>query len=129
MRRAQGRSAAGRSATSPAARAILLALAACAALPALAGELLVEGPVLDVEPLLETRWHEARVGDCTPARPTRPDPVALLAWDLRVDCRTERRAEEVTTGYRVVYEWEGRRHTRVMDAPPGETVTLRVRLD
>jgi hypothetical protein len=106
-------------------------LAALLVLPTLApgAELRVEGRVLAATPVTETRTRTERVGDCTPRRPAGDDVVALLAFDLRADCRTVRRDETVTLGWRVRYEWDGRVHERVLDERPGETLTLRVRLD
>ncbi|HSG88310.1 MAG TPA: hypothetical protein VLA56_03805 [Pseudomonadales bacterium] len=119
----------GRRVRVPRSTATLLCAALAVGGPVLGAELLVEGRVVRVEPLTSTRQVAEQVGDCEPERPHGGDLVALLAWDLRADCRTRTTQVQVVEGYRVYYEWEDRIHDRVMDEAPGDTLTLRVRVD
>lgn len=104
----------------------LLWLGSLAALPARAAEMLVEGEVVQVVPL-----DGAGGVSHPPCQPPRPagDPglIELLEWDLRARCPATAAAQQ-TAGYQVYYRWDGRTYSRIMDRPPGDTVTLRVRL-
>lgn len=103
--------------------ALLLLLAGSA--PAAAEEMLVQGEIVSVEPVLAA--GASRADDaCRPPQPSADAALTeLLAWDLRVDCP---RAPRVT-GYRVSYRWDGRTYEQVMREPPaGDTISLRVRL-
>ncbi len=97
---------------------------------ATARELIVHGNVVEVQPIASSRQVAGPPSNCH-TRPLSPhDSLAnLLAWDLRAGCPTVYHNEASITGYRVVYEWDGRVYTRVMREPPGETVTLRVSVD
>ena len=94
-----------------------------------AGELVVEGRVVRVVPIHGHETVATRVGDCEPERPG-PDAslVTILAWDLKADCRTERRPVDVVQGYRVYYEWDDRMFETVMSEAPADTIPLRVRV-
>ena len=109
----------------------LFALTLCmgSALAATPAELIVEGTVVQSEPVMATRRVSEQVGDCDPIRPT-PGAGLLdvLRWDLRADCRTEWREEEYVDGWRVWYAWEDEVYSRVMDERPGETVRLKLTL-
>lgn len=95
------------------------------AAPVLAGEMRVQGEVVDVVPLAGA----APAGPSVSCQPPRPGAgaglAALLAWDLRVDCPA---AAAPVAGYRVYYRWDGRTYSQVMRERPGATVPLRVRL-
>ena len=92
-------------------------------------ELVVEGMVVQSEPVMATRRVSERVGDCDPARPAAgAGLLAVLRWDLRAECRTEWREEEYVDGWRVWYAWEDEVYSRVMDERPGETVRLKLTL-
>ena len=94
---------------------------------ATAGEIVVQGHVLDVPPITSSRQVAETARDCHPPPPPRHDDLAeLLAWDLKITCPTIYRSEETITGYQVRYEWDDRVYSRVMHEPPGDTVTLRV---
>jgi len=97
-------------------------LAAC--LNAHAGELRVEAPVVNIEPIA---GPERLVENC----PEKPEAglTATLRWDLGVSCSTTRIASEQVSGYRVFYRWDNRVYSQVMDHNPGATVPLRVSLD
>ena len=95
-----------------------------------ARELMVHGNVIEVQPITSNRQIAAAPSNCH-AQPAAPHHslADLLAWDLRAGCPEVYRSETSVTGYRVVYEWDGRTHTRIMREPPGETLALRVRVD
>ncbi len=90
-----------------------------------AQELRVSAPVLSVEPITA----EAQP-ICDVAAPEyNAGLAAALRWDLRGRCR-EVKGPPVVTGYAVEYEWDGRRFTTVMPAPPkGDRLALRLRID
>ncbi len=91
--------------------------------------LIVDGRVVNSEPVLSERRYEVEEGDCAPVRPAPgASLVDVLRWDLRADCRTVWRTEEYVDGWRVWYEWEDEVYTRVVDEQPGETVPLRLTL-
>jgi len=101
----------------------LLVFAALAAEPVRAGEMLVQGDVVEVVPIMTAA---APGTGCQPAKPPAgADLVTVLRWDLRRECGAGVPAGEIS-GYRVRYRWDGRVYSRVMAQPPGETVTLRV---
>lgn len=112
--------------------AALLLLSAAGLAPALmAAEMRVQGRIVDVVPMTASAAVDH---GRTPCHPPRPGPGAdlddLLAWDLRVDCPGTSRQAPRITGYRVIYEWDGRTYEQVMRQPPaGNTISLRVRLD
>lgn len=111
-------------------RHLAMSIAAAAALVCAiaveAGEMIVHGRVVDVEPLTTSASPDSR-RDCQPPRPEAGAGLAaLLAWDLRVDCPPAAPVPRVT-GYRVYYQWDGRTYSRVMAERPGATIPLRVR--
>jgi hypothetical protein len=92
-----------------------------------AAEMVVQGEVVDVVPITDSA--RATSGDCHPRKPPADAGlVELLEWDLRTTCDAEPSSARIS-GYRVYYRWDGRTYSRVMPEPPGETVSLRVRLD
>jgi hypothetical protein len=92
-----------------------------------AREMQVEGDVVRVIPLTASSVVVERSGDCAPVKPIgQADLAALLAWDLRADCHTQRRKVEVQDGYRVYYRWDERVYSVVMTERPGPTIPLRV---
>ena len=92
-------------------------------------ELVVDGRVVNSEPVLAERRYAVEEGDCAPARPA-PGAglVDVLRWDLRADCRTAWRTEEYIEGWRVWYQWEDEVYSSVFDEKPGKTVPLRLTL-
>jgi len=106
---------------------LMLAATPSASRTALAAEMVVQGEVVDVVPITGS----ARAGqvDCHPPKPA-PGAglVELLQWDLRADCTADS-ARQDASGYRVYYRWDGRTYSQVMREPPGDTVSLRVRLE
>ena len=91
-----------------------------------AGELRVQAPVIDVEPLTEPAMEM----EYCDQRPADGSSLAdLLAWDLGLNCRTERIESAIVTGYRVFYRWDDRVYSQVMSSAPGNTIPLKVRLD
>jgi hypothetical protein len=111
-------------------RSIVLVLLTLVSGSAAARDLIVQGTVVEVQPITSSRQIAESPSSChaQPAVP-RNDLADLLAWDLRAGCPTVYRSEQSITGYRVVYEWDDRVYTRVMRQPPGETVALRVSVD
>lgn len=106
--------------------ALLVLAAICAASPAHARELQVRAPVIDVEPVTEPALE---VEHC-PEKPGNGSGLAaLMAWDLGLDCRTERIDSDRVTGYRVFYRWDDRVYSQIVSSRPGSTIPLTVRLD
>lgn len=93
---------------------------------AFAGELRVSAPVIDVEPIPGPASEVQRCDGKPSASASLAD---LLAWDLGLNCRTERVESATVTGYRVFYRWDDRVYSQVMSSAPGPTIPLRVRLD
>ncbi len=94
---------------------------------AFAGEFVVEGQVLQVDPIVEQHTQQVATGNCNPVKPRRHTSLSeLLEWDLRPECRMRNRVDEVVTGYKVHYEWDNRRWETVTREPPGDTIALRV---
>ena len=92
-----------------------------------AGEMLVHGKVVRVEPINARSQVVEYAGDCEPAKPSNDtDMVALLAWDLRVGCRATSHDGEAGEGYRVFYRWDDRVYNTVMTDRPADTIPLRV---
>lgn len=63
---------------------------------------------------------------CPIVKPRSSDLVATLRWDL---CTPPEPQPDPITRYRVYYEWDDQVYERVVDARPGPTVPVRVRLD
>lgn len=100
-------------------------MAIAAAGTALAGELTVSAPVVDVEPV---RAPPTSVEYCDD-KPAGASLAQTLAWDLGLKCRTEFIESAEVTGYRVFYRWDDRVYSQVMAAAPGATIPLSVKLD
>lgn len=96
------------------------------AVPAGAGEMLVQGEVVRVVPIHGQSQVVDHLGECNGEKPSSGDLAALLAWDLRAGCRTVTRSVDVVEGYRVYYRWDGRLYKTVMAEPPTDTIPLRV---
>ena len=92
---------------------------------ALAGELKVQAPVVDVEPIKAPATSVEYCDD----KPEDGSLAQTLAWDLGLNCRVERIESTAVTGYRVFYRWDDRVYSQVMAAAPGATIPLTVRLD
>ena len=114
----------------PVASITVVTVLVLAAINARAGELYVQGRVVDVVPVYGSRTVMAPPSDCRnpPRPPLEAGLVALLRWDMQPACGAVRRTEQTITGYRVSYEWENRIYSRVMSEPPGETMTLRLKV-
>lgn len=102
-----------------------------------AAEMVVQGDVVRVVALSDIDAVSASstagaasgaAGCATPRPPAEAGLAAVLAWDLRLGCAASRSAG-AASGYRVTYRWDGRTYSRVMDHDPGDTVSLRVRID
>ncbi|MDZ7668166.1 MAG: hypothetical protein U5Q16_01660 [Gammaproteobacteria bacterium] len=116
---------------------LLLAVWSMAAVPLQirAGEMQVQGRIIDVVPVGQTHGSSSGALACQPQRPdSRAGLAALLAWDLRTQCSGRPAArpasEDGVSGYRVYYRWDGRTYQHVVRQPPaGDTISLRVRVD
>lgn len=105
---------------------VLLLLVLCG-VHTYAGEMLVQGKVVRVEPINARSQVVEYAGDCEPAKPSSDsDLVALLGWDLRVGCRATSRDVDAVEGYRVFYRWDDRVYNTVMTDRPADTIPLRV---
>jgi hypothetical protein len=106
---------------------VIVASFAWLPLAAPAAEMIVQGEVIDVVPVAESTARPAAPAvDCHPAKPRHgANLLELLEWDLRVRCPAP---AGTASAYRVYYRWDGRTYSRIMREPPGETVSLRVRV-
>lgn len=104
---------------------ILASILAFTASVATAGELNVQAPVVDVEPIKAAATSVEYCAD----KPVNGTLSQILAWDLGLNCREERVESSAITGYRVFYRWDDRVYSQVMAAAPGATIPLTVRLD
>lgn len=90
------------------------------------GQLQVRAPVIDVEPVTEPAMEVEHCAD----KPASGAGLAdTIAWDLGLDCRTERIASDRITGYRVFYRWDDRVYSQMMPNAPGSTIALQITLD
>ncbi len=105
-------------------RSLCCALALLAGV-AQAGELRVRAPVVDVAPITAP----AEVVEHCDDKPTNGKLSALLAWDLGLNCRTERIESSEVTGYRVFYRWDDRVYSQIMASAPGATIPLKVSIE
>jgi len=99
-------------------------------------------PVVNVEPVIETRYEPVSRRVCT-----EPDAAArefsevaatigedirrqARLWQQQQRCRTvtEQRAREDITGYRVTYKYGGRTDTTRLSYDPGERMPVNVNL-
>ena len=91
-----------------------------------AGELRVNAPVVNVEPVLAP---PTQIEEC-PAKPSHSAGlIATLQWDLAVHCRLRTVASDTISGYRVFYEWDNRTYSRIMSTEPSGTIVLNVSID
>ena len=105
---------------------MLAAVLMTTVVPAFAGSLTVQAPVVDVQPVTEPAREVQRCD----ARPDSSSGLAAtIAWDMGLNCHTERVETGRVTGYRVFYRWDDRVYNRVMAQAPGSTIPLTVRLD
>lgn len=103
-----------------------LTLLLCAASVTDARELQVRAPVIDVEPVTEPGLE---VEHCPDKPADGVSLAAIMAWDLGLDCRSERIDSGRVAGYRVFYRWDDRVYSQVMSSRPGSTIPLTVTLD
>lgn len=91
-------------------------------------EFQAEADVVSVEPIIRYQTISRRADHCI-ARPRRDAGlVALLAWDLAAgECRHNER-REIIEGYRVTYQWDGRRYHQTMTDDPGKTLRVAIRV-
>ena len=92
---------------------------------ALAGELRVQAPVVDVEAISAPPMRVEHCDD----KPVNASLSRIMAWDLGLGCRTELVSSDAITGYRVFYRWDDRVYSQVMTSRPGATIPLKVRID
>jgi len=110
---------------------LALALVTAAVLHApLAGAavLTVDAPIVAVKPIFKVAEPICDV----PRPPRSAGLVAALRWDVKGRCRAPdvEDAQDEPTGYRVEYEWDGRRlSTDVRDKPLGKTLPLKLRIN
>ena len=105
--------------------AIAVLMAILGAGTAMAGELRVQAPVVDVEPISAP---PTRIEHCDD-KPLNGGLAQTLAWDLGLNCREELLESGAITGYRVFYRWDDRVYSQVMAAAPGDTIPLKIRID
>jgi uncharacterized protein YcfJ len=99
-------------------------------------------PVVNVEPVIETRYEPVSRQVCTePDAAAREfnEVAATIGEDIRRQARlwqqqkrcktvTEQRAREDITGYRVTYKYGGRTDTTRLSYDPGERMPVNVNL-
>ena len=85
----------------------------------------VDAPILDVQPIVEPA-----VLVCDGKAPPRSAGLAAtLRWDLHERCRATN-TESTVSGYRVEYQWDGRRFSTTMrDKPLGKTLPLELQIN
>ena len=87
-----------------------------------------EADVVSVEPIVRHETIVRRAKHCV-VRPHRDAGlVALLTWDLAVGACGHREQREIIEGYRVTYQWDGRRYHQTMAHDPGTTLRVAVRV-
>jgi uncharacterized protein YcfJ len=92
-------------------------------------EFIADADVLSVEPIVRYQTVTRRAEHCV-ARPQRDAGlVALLSWDLAAGECSRREQREIIEGYRVTYQWDGRRYHQTMAEHPGSTLRVAVRLE
>jgi len=90
-----------------------------------AGVLTVDAPIVAVRPIFKVAEPICDV----PRPPRSAGLVAALRWDLKERCRASGVQDELN-GYRVEYEWDGRRFTTdVADKPVGDTLPLKLSIN
>lgn len=88
-------------------------------------QLRVEAPIVGVHPITEGGAPVCDVGP--PQRAA--GLAATLRWDLYGRCRPAE-TKATVTGYRVTYEWDGRRFDTVLaQRPEGDTLALQLRIN
>lgn len=113
--------------------ALVLALTLLGPAIALSAERVVYGKVLAVEPLQHN--DDSATGSCelVPKPPTSVGLSELLAWDLIDRPQAEQRCQAAlgqrVQGYRVTYEWNGRRFEDIFPTRPGRHVPLTLQID
>jgi len=106
-------------------RRYLLALLSVAAITqANAAELTVQAEVINVEPVTAAA---TQIEEC----PDKPQGglATTLRWDLGLTCTTRRVASDRIEGYRVFYRWDDRVHSRIMATPPGDHISLSLKIN
>ena len=106
-------------------KVVVVLLTLVAAAGAAAGELRVQAPVVDVEPISAP---PTRIEHCDD-KPLNGSLAQTMAWDLGLNCREEVLQSGAITGYRVFYRWDDRVYSQVMAAAPGATIPLKIRID
>lgn len=113
--------------------ALLLSLMLFGPATAISAERLVYGKVLAVEPLQHHDDSATSSCELAPKPPTSVGLSALLAWDLIDRPQAEQRCQAALAqriqGYRVTYEWNGRRFEDIFPTRPGRHVPLTLQID
>lgn len=107
----------------------LSAIALSCLLPALgssavAAEIQVQAPVVNVEPI---PGPSRQIEECPP-KPAN-GLAATLGWDLGLSCTSRTLASDRIDAYRVFYRWDDRVHSQIMDSNPGSSVALTLKLN
>ncbi len=85
----------------------------------------VWGKVISATPIVESQHIPPDASSCNQPKPRRDEGLsALLAWELASDCRAT--SIEHVAGYKVRYEWAGKRFTTQRRTEPGERIPLTV---
>ncbi len=91
-------------------------------------EFVADADVLSVEPIMRYQTVTRRAEHCI-ARPHHDAGLAaLLAWDLAAGACAQREQQETVEGYRVTYQWDGRRYHQTMAEHPGTTLPVAIRV-
>ncbi|MGI9325356.1 MAG: hypothetical protein ACR2PZ_09075 [Pseudomonadales bacterium] len=113
--------------------ALLLSLTIFGPATAFSAERLVYGKVLTVEPLPNTDESASQSCELVPKPPSSVGLSELLSWDLINRPQAEQRCQAALAqriqGYRVTYEWNGRRFEDVFPTRPGRHVPLTLQID
>jgi uncharacterized protein YcfJ len=91
-------------------------------------EFLADADVLAVEPIMRYQTVTRRADHCI-TRPHRTAGLmALLTWDLAAGECSHREQTEIIEGYRVTYQWNGRRYHQTLAERPGTTLPVTIRV-
>ena len=110
-------------------RAVRLAWLCClvgVATPVLGAEFVTEAEVVSVEPIVRYQTIARRAEHCVTRPHRNAGLVAVLSWDLAAGECSRREQREIIEGYRVTYQWDGRRYHQTMAEHPGTTLPVAI---
>ena len=94
----------------------------------LGAEFVTDAEVVSVEPIVRYQTIERRAEHCVTRPHRNAGLVALISWDLAAGECARREQREIIDGYRVTYQWDGRRYHQTMAEHPGATLRIAVQV-